>query len=399
MVLAPLYLAFVVLWALCLWQAWGFGRLGRMAARQALQPVRADVPGVSVVVACQNEAERLRRLLPLLLGQDYPAEFEVIAVDMCSTDETRALLEHFAYAYPQLRQTSLPASARDISLRRMAMTLGMKAAAHDWVVFVRPDCLPTGRDWLLAVAQSLGEDKVAAVCPVRYEPTGRTARRAQFLRLWRQMRWLPQSELGRPYSAEGCVLCYRRSHFARHRGFASSQTLQVGAETLLVNHNVPAGGCALNLRGQAQLVEEAPTARRWHEERVFCMETWRHMRHGWAIQLGYLLQVAAQGLLPLVAVGMLAVLWGNYYATASICAMWLALLALRQAMLRLTTRGLGLRAYSLSLPVLQAVAPLWEAADWCRWRLTDKRVFRKQPHPQPKPHPQPLSEERGVNSK
>ena len=46
-------------------------------------------------------------------------------------------------------------------------------------------------------------------------------------------------------------------------------------------------------------------------------------------------------------------------------------------MLRLTTRRLGLRAYRLSLPVLQFVAPLWEAADWCRWRLTDKRVFRK----------------------
>ena len=377
MVLAPLYLAFVVLWALCLWQAWGFGRLGRMAARQALLPVRADVPGVSVVVPCQNEAERLRRLLPLLLEQDYPAEFEVIAVDMCSTDETRSLLEHFAYAYPQLRQTSLPASARDISLRRMAMTLGMKAAAHDWVVFVRPDCMPTGRDWLLAVAQSLGEDKVAAVGPVRYEPTERPARKAQFLRLWRQMRWLPQSEFGRPYSAEGCVLCYRRSHFASHRGFASSQTLQVGAETLLVNHNVPAGGCALNLRLQAQLVEEAPTARRWHEERVFCMETWRHMRHGWAIHLRYLLQVAAQGLLPLVGVGMLALSRRNYYVVAAICAMWLALQALRQTMLRLTTRRLGLSAYCLSLPVLQFVAPLWEAADWCRWRLTDKRVFRK----------------------
>ena len=40
--------------------------MGRMAARQALLPVRADVPGVSVVVPCQNEAERLRRRIDAL---------------------------------------------------------------------------------------------------------------------------------------------------------------------------------------------------------------------------------------------------------------------------------------------------------------------------------------------
>lgn len=57
-------------------------------------------PRVSVLVPARNEEENLRRLLPTLLAQDYPA-LEVVVVDDASEDATWAVLE--AHADPRLR--------------------------------------------------------------------------------------------------------------------------------------------------------------------------------------------------------------------------------------------------------------------------------------------------------
>lgn len=50
------------------------------------------LPSVSVVIPARNEAENLRRLLPTLLAQDYPA-VEILVYDDGSEDETWAVTE------------------------------------------------------------------------------------------------------------------------------------------------------------------------------------------------------------------------------------------------------------------------------------------------------------------
>lgn len=49
---------------------------------------------VSVVVCAKNEAENVKKFVPLLLEQNYP-NFELVLIDDASTDETRAIFEAF----------------------------------------------------------------------------------------------------------------------------------------------------------------------------------------------------------------------------------------------------------------------------------------------------------------
>lgn len=72
----------------------------------------ADLPTVSVLVACKNEAGVLDRLVPALLALDYPpGRIEWVLVDDGSTDDTPAILDRYAAAVADLHVVHRPATA------------------------------------------------------------------------------------------------------------------------------------------------------------------------------------------------------------------------------------------------------------------------------------------------
>ena len=106
-----------------------------------------ELPPLSVVICARNESENLRRNLPTILKQDYP-DFEVIVINDGSTDESEDLLSALEEEYPNLYHSFTPDSARYISRKKLALTLGIKASKHDWLVFTEADCAPVSNQWL-----------------------------------------------------------------------------------------------------------------------------------------------------------------------------------------------------------------------------------------------------------
>ena len=105
-------------------------------------PEATLVQPLTIVIPARNQADALRRHLPAVLSQDYDL-YDVIVVDMASADETLVLLEAMEMEYDHLRHLQTPPSARDISLERLALTLGIRAAQSEWVVITQADCEPS----------------------------------------------------------------------------------------------------------------------------------------------------------------------------------------------------------------------------------------------------------------
>ncbi|MBQ7514153.1 MAG: glycosyltransferase [Prevotella sp.] len=89
---------------------------------------------LSVVMTVHDDAEMLEQNLPLFLTQDLESDCEVIVVDDASTDETPDVLKRMKDLYPQLYTTFLPYCTANPFPKRLALTIGAKAAHNDWVL-------------------------------------------------------------------------------------------------------------------------------------------------------------------------------------------------------------------------------------------------------------------------
>ena len=103
-------------------------RLGGKVTSKADSDVQ--LPAVSVIVCAHNEYDNLQDYLSILLEQDYPC-YEVIVVDDSSEDGSDLLLERWSRQYGNLYHTFVPRGARVLSNKKLALTIGIKAAHYE----------------------------------------------------------------------------------------------------------------------------------------------------------------------------------------------------------------------------------------------------------------------------
>lgn len=102
----------------------------------------------SVIMTVYDEARKLEENLPLFLEQDYETGYEVIVVDESSTDDTVDVLKLQKAKYPHLYTTFLPKPNRLVTRQRLALTLGVKAAKNEWIIFTDIQTPPPSDQWL-----------------------------------------------------------------------------------------------------------------------------------------------------------------------------------------------------------------------------------------------------------
>ena len=117
---------------------------------------------LSVVIAVHNQAEVLKQNLPFVLSQDYAA-FEVIVVDISSSDDTSAVLEQMALRHTNLRYTRTPATTIGLNPIRLALSLGIRQARHEWIVLTQANCRPLTPRWLSAISEAISKSPSALI--------------------------------------------------------------------------------------------------------------------------------------------------------------------------------------------------------------------------------------------
>ena len=110
---------------------------------------------LSVVMVVHNEAELLQQNLPLFLSQSGNTAYEVIVVDETSTDNTEDVLKLLKDAHPRLYTTFLPKPNRRVVRKKLAFSIGVKAAKYEWVMFSRINKEPLAEDVISAIVGAL----------------------------------------------------------------------------------------------------------------------------------------------------------------------------------------------------------------------------------------------------
>lgn len=194
------------------------------------------LPKVSVVVCAHNERENLENYLHTLLSQDYP-EYEVIVVDDESEDNSLIVLEQYARQYPNFYHTFVPQGARVISSKKLALTIGIKAAHYDYILLTDADCRPESRNWIREMMKGYDHESTEMVIGFSpyFERETLLSGLISYDTLFNGLQYMGMARAGHPYMGVGRNLSYRRSTFFNNQGFQGLLDVRAGDDDLFVN--------------------------------------------------------------------------------------------------------------------------------------------------------------------
>lgn len=298
-------------------------------------PEAQHLPMLSIILTPHNQAEALEKNLPLLLRQDYPAGYQVIVVREVSDHDTEDVLKrqlHDLNVDPSdasLYVTSIQDSSRFMSRKKLAVTLGVKAAKTDWILLMEADCRPQSDRWLRVMASHCYDSTRMVIGYTAYAPEATVYQR--FERIHTAYYLLREDEYGIAYRTNCPHLMIRKDDFMKGEGYLGNLHLIHGEYDFLVNKFSNPEGTSVEFSPEAWTIEDAPSHRTWMNHRVFYQETRRFLNRSLPHRA---LFNADQSFLHLafwvpIAAMVLGGLSGRWVLLAIAVIAWLALIIIR----------------------------------------------------------------------
>lgn len=207
---------------------------------------QVDIP-ISVIISARNESRNLTENLPYILQQTYP-DYEVIVVNDCSHDNSYEVLEDIQREFPHLKIVTITEHDRYKTGKKFALTLGIKAAKNEHLLFTDADCKPATLHWITRMAANFtGSTQIV----LGYSPYFRSSNFlnsfVRFETVKTGINYLSAALRGDTYMGIGRNLAYTKTLFFGSKGFAAHMHLMSGDDDLFVNQNATAENSVIEL--------------------------------------------------------------------------------------------------------------------------------------------------------
>ncbi|MDE7180132.1 MAG: hypothetical protein K2N88_02910 [Muribaculaceae bacterium] len=206
-----------------------------------LPPEDALCPKATVLIYCQSDEEVLTEMLDALAQQDYP-DYEAVVVCEATPEYAEILNEKYSKLYTDVYVTFMLPGSHNVSRRKLAITIGVKAAKGEVIVNTVANVTIPSTTWLSSMmAPFCGEsgkhkDVVLGLSRIDFtdmKGPGKWFR--QFDSVLTNALWVGYAASGHPYRGDGYNLAFRRETFFRHKGYARSINLHYGDDDIFIN--------------------------------------------------------------------------------------------------------------------------------------------------------------------
>lgn len=212
----------------------------RKADRERPEKPDSEYLPASVIIYSQGDAESLTAMLKTVLAQDYPAAYEVIVVNEGESADVRDAVSMLRSTHPNLYLTFTPEGVVNLSRKKLALTLGVKAARYDIVVLTTTAAEIESDLWLRRMMSRFDRNgHVELVLGYSYiDPAEDDAfgnRKRAFDYVADSIRWLGVAIAGKPFRGIEYNIAYRKEVFMRNKGFARTLNLHYGDDDIFVS--------------------------------------------------------------------------------------------------------------------------------------------------------------------
>ncbi|GGW72295.1 cellulose synthase/poly-beta-1,6-N-acetylglucosamine synthase-like glycosyltransferase [Winogradskyella epiphytica] len=214
----------------------------------------------SVIICAKNEAENLKKNLPLIIDQEYP-NFEIVLVNDGSSDNTLKIMKAFAEKHSHIKLVNVIPTEAFWGNKKYALTLGIKASTHNVLVFTDADCVPNSNQWLSQIVINFSKSKTIVLGYGAYakKKLSFLNKLIRFETVMTALQYFSYAKMGMPYMGVGRNMAYRKELFFNNSGFNSHMTLKSGDDDLFINEVATPSNTALCFTKESFTISEPKT--------------------------------------------------------------------------------------------------------------------------------------------
>ncbi len=246
---------------------------------------------VSVIICAKNEAENLKIFLPSIIGQDYP-DFEIVLINDSSNDDTLNVIHHFSKLHDNIKIVDVKSIETFWGNKKYALTLGIKAAKNDFLLFTDADCKPVSKYWIKEMSANFSNKKSIVLGYGAYSKIKRSLlnKLIRFETLISAVNYFSFAKFGLPYMGVGRNLAYTKKEFFDANGFVNHIKIRSGDDDLFINQIATPQNTAICL-SKRSFTESIPktTLKAWFKQKRRHVSTAKHykMKHKVLLTLLY----------------------------------------------------------------------------------------------------------------
>lgn len=370
--------------------AWGLGALALIAALWLLTFYRARVasvgaairrqtaepfnpspkpapPAVSIVIVAGDHAEALEALLAKIFEQEYPSSLEVVVVNDGKSNEVKDVVTRIKNLQhrPNILLTFTPENLHNVSRRKLALTLGVKAAHNPVIIALTEESKLYSTQWLLRMVEPFANPKVEVVIgsalPATKLDSESGHRYRSFTHGHDAVRWLSSALRGKTFRGHRANMAFRADSFFRVGGMGGALNLRNGDDDIFISKISRPDNTVAVVSAQAAVRYAHPTSRqefrRVRPARMFTEERLSTPRFffGFSSLAAWMLLLASVG-----AVG-LGVWLGDWVIAGGVAALFIVSVVILSTTWRSTLKALRCRPAGLGVYPMMLRRPLTNA--------------------------------------
>lgn len=217
---------------------------------------------ISIIICAKNEGIYLQKNLINFLEQEY-SEFELVIVNDGSLDDTETIIAQHQQNFPNLRTTKIPLDEKFHHNKKLAITIGIKAAKFERLVFSDIRNKPSSKKWLSELSKTWINSVQIAYSNFENKK-GLAYNFRKFDLLFKNITSMSFAAVGKAHSGNGNNLAYKKSDFLKNKGFAKQSHFESGYDHLMAHQLAKKNGASVCIDPNSKIILPKEDSRyRW----------------------------------------------------------------------------------------------------------------------------------------